>query len=75
MKKTTIKIQEDLLNRINRFKYKWQLKSHDAVVRRLFEICSKIENAKSSQHNSSTTPLFSSDDSKGGANIKKEKKE
>ena len=60
MRKTSIKVQDDLLNRINRYKYKWQLKSHDAVIRRLFEICSKIENAKSSHKNPGTTNSFSS---------------
>lgn len=68
MKKTTIKIQEDLLNRINRYKYEWELKSHDAVIRRLFEICSKIKTANAkSQENSSTTSFLSSKTSESGA--------
>ena len=47
MKKTSIKVEEDLALRLNQLKYLWQLKSQDAVIRRLIEICSKIETAHS----------------------------
>jgi len=47
MKKTSIKVGEDLALRLNQLKYLWQLKSQDAVIRRLIEICSKIETARS----------------------------
>ena len=48
MKNTTIKVAEDTLMKVNRYKYQWCLKSQDAVIRRLFELCSKIQKARSS---------------------------
>ena len=47
MKETSIKVKEDLALRLNRLKYYWQLKSLDAVIRRLIEIASKIDTANS----------------------------
>ena len=62
MKKTSIKIKEDLALRLNRLKYTWQLKSLDAVIRKLIEICSKIETAHSFSTNKNSSagnsPLF-----------------
>ena len=45
MKFTTIQVKEDMKDQINLYKYKWGLKNHDQVIRRLFEICSKIKRA------------------------------
>lgn len=45
MKKQSIQLDSDAMLRINQLKYKWQMKTQSDVIRRLVEICSKIESA------------------------------
>ena len=68
MKITTVRIKEDLRWRLNKLKNEWKVETLDQVIRRLIEICSKIEYAQSAQ-NSNTTHSFLHNNSLGGANI------
>jgi len=81
MKETTIQIKEDLKWKLGQLKYTWQVKSLDAVIRRLIEICSKIETAYSfstnknpSAGNSSFLPYNSNSASTSHAQKTKQKK-
>jgi len=62
MKETTIQIKEDLKWKLGQLKYTWQLKSLDAVIRRLIEIATKFETAYSFSTNKNSgagnSPFF-----------------
>jgi len=45
MKKSAIKIDQDIVMRLNAIKYKWQMKTQSQVLRRLIEIASRFETA------------------------------
>ena len=63
MKKSSIRLDQDLIRELNLYKYKFHLKSISQVIRRLFEICSKVEtadNLNSAEKLNTTTPSFSS---------------
>jgi len=69
MKKTAIKIGEDLLMRINRLKYQWGYKTQEQVLRRLIELKTPPITTAKSHQNSSTPTLFTNsyNSSSGGA--------
>jgi len=82
MRKSAIKLDEDIVRRLNRIKYQWGYKTQSQVIRKLIEIASKFQTAdqyaKSSQKNPSTTSFVSSglkttSSNSGADNIKKEK--